>query len=97
VMVKWISLEILMDLHIFRAPAFEKVVCGRSCSSASMVVQLASTECLDRFYSYLVFKTLTFIGRLPGGWAFRLQKQVLQMNPKTENSDFLEDSSVDFD
>jgi hypothetical protein len=54
-------------------------------------------ERLDGFYSYLIFKSLTSIGRCPMDMNIPAQKiRALQMGPKTQNDDLLENGFYDF-
>lgn len=55
-------------------------------------------EQIDKFYSYSVFKSLSFIGQCPVNMNILAPGiRVLHMGPKIQNCDFLENGSNNFD
>jgi hypothetical protein len=53
---------------------------------------------MDEFYSYLEFKSLPTLGRCSVNLNSPAPKiEILEIGPKTQNGDFLENGSDDFD
>jgi hypothetical protein len=83
-----------MDLHVFGLSKYDKVVLGMS--PAQMVVCVP--KWLDQFYLYTILMSLSFIGGCMVNMNILVEKiGALHICPKNQNSDFLQDSSNDFD
>jgi hypothetical protein len=92
VIVKRIPLEILNDSYVFSAPECEKLVIGAPSLCVFVRPSLAPHR-LDRFCSYLVFKSSYVIGSVPVNMNILRPKTGA---PKTQNYGFVENFLTNF-
>jgi hypothetical protein len=89
---------ILMGLHIFNFSEKKNFLeCHLSVYTHIWICALLMPEQIDKFYSYSIFKSLSFIGQCPVNMSILAPEiRVLQMGPKLQIFYFLENGS-DFD
>jgi hypothetical protein len=88
---------ILMGLHILN-PSEKELEFHLPVYTHIWICVLLVPEQIYKFYSYSVFKSLSFIGQCPVNVNILAPEiRALQMGPKIQNCHFLENGSSDFD
>jgi hypothetical protein len=84
VIVKEISLDFLMDLHVLSCPEYEKVIFDVPYVYTFIwTCTLLAPDWLDELYSYSVFKSLSLTSQYPVIMSITVPEiEALQMNPK---------------
>jgi hypothetical protein len=86
----------LMDLYDFGTLIVKKWFL--ECCLSVWVYTSSAHEWLEGVYLYLVFKSLPFLGQCPVNLNIPAPKSgTLQIGPKMQNGDFLENGSNDFE